>query len=219
MKKNSNLSVCDYCDRHHAAGKEISVTWKLGSEISESVRIIPFNRQGLKDREIEEGINELVYSYIEQNACSFDYISTGKVSYDAVSKKFVGKERLEEFEIFNGECNVDIWTSNAVCFDLIEIHVTGGYATPIKAKVDLLMNNGPIMNAAFENELKSLERSLTRQFKKTIPRQGLLNINMYYTIGRSEFVNENNILKFKIEHVEYEYKDVKNRSVVIPISG
>ncbi|MBO9681963.1 MAG: hypothetical protein J7502_04740 [Flavisolibacter sp.] len=211
-------SIADYCNQFSQNGNALSVTWQLGDCGREYVRIVPFNRNGEKRIEIEEEITELIDSFLRSNAYSYNYISKGKVTYDSISRSFIGRERFLEADIFEGECNLEIKIPAGIYFNQIEVAVRGGYADPVVAFVRFLLRDGtPLTDEQIDKERKRLETYLSRAFKKMVPRKNLLDTNNLFRIKRGAFKRRKGFLISKIDSFEYEFKIVENRDVRIPI--
>ncbi len=218
MDHYSKMRIIYYCNQFLLSGHKLGVTWLISEDSGEYVRIVPFNRNKRKNSGIEEQIAELIETHVRNNARSFDYISRGRVHYDLQTESFIGTERFLESEIFEGECNLEIKIPTDLYFNQIEIEVTGGYADPVKASVSFQLRNGTVItDDPLAQERQRLEETLSKMFKKLIPRKDLLNTSNYYKIKRKDFKRRKGFMVFNIASFVYEYKVREKRDLIIPI--
>jgi len=217
MKDFTNKQLLEWCDKHHAEGKTLSIHWNGGSDDG----WIHFEINGVECGEPEaEALVDKMYSELDYGSWAGEFSASGQADWNPEEKAFLGTDYYSETDSTDADADVEVRVPKYIPFD--EIHIST-QDEEVDTTTSIMIINGfihPETQAVEEKLNQTLQLKFSEAIDKAVAEnnQELESAWGIYRLLRSDFKEDGDELVAKIELVQYSFREVTEKDVEINLA-
>jgi hypothetical protein len=216
MKDFTTKQLLEWCNKHHAEGKTLSIHWDGGNDSG----WVHFQIDGEECSEPEaEALVDLMYSELDYGSWAGDFSANGEASWDPEEKAFIGTDYYSQSEGTSSKANIEVRIPKYIPFD--EMHINTDEKLNVTSEIMII--NGFIHPETKFIELK-LNETLSVKFSEAVDealeKRGEEFSSGWFTyrIMRNDFKEDGDDLVATIDTIEYSVHDGHDNYVEINLN-
>lgn len=217
MKDFTTKQLLEWCDKHHAEGKTLSIHWDGGND-SGWVR---FQIDGEECSEPEaEALVDKMYSELDYGSWAGEFSASGQANWDPEEKAFLGTDYYSETDSTSADADIEVRVPKYIPFDEIRINTQNEEAN---TTTEIMIINGfihPETQAVEEKLNQTLQLKFSEAIDKAIEEKDQEFDSAWgdYRLVRSDFKEDGDELVAKIELVQYSIHEGDEKNVEINLA-
>lgn len=202
MKDFTRKELLEWCDKHHAEGKTLSIHWDGGGDSGWVHFQIDDEECGEPEAEY---LVDWMSSELDYGSWAGEFSASGRADWNPEEKAFLGTDYYSETDGTSADADIEVRMPKYIPFDEIHISTEDEEAN---TTTEIMIINGfihPATQAVEEKLNQTLQPKFSEAIDKAIEEnnQELDNAWGNYRLLRSDFKEDGNELVAKIQQVQY----------------
>lgn len=220
MKEEKKLTLkelLDWCDSHHAEGKELTILWDGGNDSG----WVHFQIDGVDvDCPEADQLVDMMYDQLDYGSWAGDFYASGTAYWNHEEKAFFGTDNYTETAGTTGHADIKVSVPKYIHFDDIEIDTSD---EEVNTSVVFRVRNG-FIHPEISSLQTALETSLQKEFEAAIDKSCKENGEEFdsayanYVLERIDFKEEGDYLVATIKEVWYSITCGEDKDIEINLA-
>ena len=217
MKDFTRKELLQWCNKHHAEGKTLSIHWDGGNDSG----WVHFQIDSEECNEPEaEALVDRMYSELDYGSWAGEFSASGQADWDPEEKAFVGTDYYSETDSTSTDADIEVRVPKYIPFDEIHINTRDEEAN---TTTEIMIVNGfihPETQAVEEKLNQTLQPKFSEAIDNAIEENSQEFDNAWgdYRLVRSDFKEDGDELVAKITLVQYSINEVNEKDVAINLA-
>jgi hypothetical protein len=214
-----NKSILQWCKDLHEAGNELVMKWEGGGDSG----WVYFEIDGESaDNEYTRALVDRMDNTLDYGSWAGEFSASGSATYDPETNSFTGIDFYGEDDGDVMDAAFHIHVPKKLWFDTLHVEVECNYDEGAQMSVRLLLKNGFLTNEHKEF-CSNLENTLEPEFNSLFESYGSKNGYQFrgctdsWVLERSEAIERDDMLVFKITKVDIQINTNEERNVVLEL--